>query len=179
VYAPGYTNGEDLDTGRVADIVGMGIEKSTVNLSPELLLRENSLAPGFPETRIPIKVQDLAAWTIPTFQVVDPEAETLGFYGGSREVALARKRVDGVNVWYCALPLRDPGVMREIFRQGGAHVYNQKNDVIHAGGSVLWLHTETGGIRTLTLRNGHQVALDVEPWTTVVLDAESGTFLMH
>lgn len=137
VYAPGYTDGETLSTDRVANAVGMHIEKSTVNFNPELLLREGSLGPGFPEMRIPIKVQDLAAWTLPTFQVLDGEAEPLGYYVGSREVAMARKKVNGAHVWFCALPLRQPSVMREIFRQGGAHIYNENNDVVHAGGYGL------------------------------------------
>lgn len=179
VYAPGYTDGETLSTERVAEMVGMGIEKSTVNFNPELLLREGSLCPGFPETRIPIKIQDLAAWTKPTFQVVDPEAETVGYYVGSREVAMARKEVGGVHVWYCGLPLRHPSVMREIFRQGGAHIYNEKNDVLHAGGPVVWVHTETGGARTLVLRNGKRLDLTLEPWSTVVMDAESGKMLLE
>ncbi|HIJ64741.1 MAG TPA: hypothetical protein HPP77_02215 [Candidatus Hydrogenedentes bacterium] len=176
VYAPGYTDGKTLSTARIGDIVGMRIGKSSVNLPPQLLLREDSLAKGFPETRVDASIRD--AWTIPTFQVVDPDAEVLGYYGGSREVALARKQVGETTVWYSALPLKNPLVLREIFRQGGAHIYNERNDALHAGGGVLWLHTETGGARMLKLRNGAQVSMDLPPWTTVILDADSGDYLL-
>jgi hypothetical protein len=176
VYAPGYVDGERLSTERVAETVGINIEKSTVNLPPQLLLREGSITPDFPETRVNARVQD--AWTAPTFQVVDPEAEVLGYYGGSVEVALARKEVNGATVWYSALPLKHPPLMREIFRQSGAHIYNEKNDVISAGGGVLWIHTETGGSRTLALRNGTHVELALDPWSTVILDGESGEILL-
>ena len=121
----------------------------------------------------------MAAWTIPTFQVLDGEAEPLGYYVGSREVAMARKKVNGADVWFCALLLRHPSVMREIFRRGGAHIYDERNDVLHAGGPVLWVHTETGGKRVLKLRNGKQVEMDLVPWSTVVLDADSGKPLMR
>ena len=177
VYAPGYVDGERLSTERVAETVGMAIEKSTVNLPPQLLLREGSVTPDFPETRVNARVQD--AWTAPTFQVVDPDAEILGYYGGSVEVALARKEVNGATVWYSALPLKHPPLMREIFRASGAHIYNEKNDVTSAGGGVLWIHTETGGQRTLTLRNGKQIEVDLDPWSTVIFDSETGEVLLR
>ena len=50
VYAPGYVDGERLSTDRVADTVGMKIEKSTVNLPPQLLLREGSITPDWATT---------------------------------------------------------------------------------------------------------------------------------
>ncbi len=177
VYAPGYVDGERLSVERVADTVGMAITKSTVNLPPQLLLREGSITPNFPETRINARVQD--AWTAPTFQVTDPEAKALGYYGGSVEVALARKEVNGAAVWYSALPLKHPPLMREIFRQSGAHIYNEKNDVVSAGGGVLWIHTETGGKRTLTLHNGKKVKINLAPWSTVILDSDTGKEILR
>ncbi|MBX7256491.1 MAG: hypothetical protein K1Y02_09035 [Candidatus Hydrogenedentes bacterium] len=176
VYAPGYTDGNSLSVERVSAITGFNVEKSTVNLPPQLLIRENVLAPGFPETRIDITIQD--AWTSPTFQIVDPQSETLGYYGGSREVALARKTVAGITVWYSALPLKNPALLRELFRQGGAHIYNDKNDVLHADSEVLWIHTETGGPRNLVLPNGALHTIVLEPWTTTVLDSKSGEVLL-
>ncbi len=176
VYAPGYTDGKSLSVERVAQIVGMNVRESSVNLPPQLLLREGSLCPGFPEKRINTIIQD--AWTAPTFQVVDPEAQPLGYYGGSREIAMARKDTGENTIWYCALPLRDPAIMREIFRQGGCHVYNENNDVLHAGGTVLWIHSETGGPRRIVLRNNKELRLELEPWSTVILDAETGERLL-
>ena len=176
VYAPGYTDGNTLDVNRISNIVGMTIEYSTVNLPPQLLLRENSLRSGFPEIRVNTVIQD--AWTEPTFQVVDPDAEPFGYYGGSREIALARKQVGSTPVWYCALPLRNPDVMRELFRQAGCHIYNEKNDPLHACGKVFWIHTETGGFREILLRNGRSVALELPPWSTSILNAETGDMLL-
>ncbi len=176
VYAPGYTDGKSLNADRVSEVTDIKIAKSTVNLPPQLLIRENSIASGFPEMRIDTTIQD--AWTMPTFQVVDGEAEVLGYYGGSREVALARKPVGGTTVWYSALPLKNPSLLREIYRQGAAHIYNEKNDVLHADSTILWLHTETGGRRELSLRNGKQVGVDLKPWSTVILDADSGESVM-
>lgn len=176
VYAPGYTDGTRLSVNRISAVVGIHIDYSTVNLPPQLLLRENSLCPGFPETRINTIIQD--AWTEPTFQVVDEQAEPLGYYGGSREVALARKTIENVDVWYCALPLRNASVMREIFRQGGCHIYNEKNDAMHASSKVFWIHTETGGRREIRLRNGQVITLNLPPWSTSIFDAETGTPLL-
>lgn len=178
VYAPGYTDGETLDAGRISDVVGMKTAKREQVLPPQLLLREGSLAPGFPETRIDSQIQD--AWTGPAFHVVDAAAESLGYYGGSRDVALARiKTGSGSTVWYAALPLKNPAVLREIFRSAGAHIYNEKNDAIHVGGGILGIHTETGGPRTLTLRNGRRLDVTLEPWSTVIYDPESGEELLR
>ncbi|HIJ64655.1 MAG TPA: hypothetical protein HPP77_01785 [Candidatus Hydrogenedentes bacterium] len=178
-YAPGYTDGNTLAPERVAEVVGIQIEKSELGFAPQLLIREGALAPDFPEIRLRVDIQDYWTWSKPLFRVVDPQAEVIGYYAGSREVAFARKRVGDATVWFCGLPLKEPRLLRTIFRASGAHIYNEKNDVLHAGGPVLCIHTETGGKRTITLRNGKRLDLDLEPWTTVILDAVSGEFLMR
>ena len=177
VYAPGYTDGNSLSVERVSAITGVKVERSSVNLPPQLLIRESALAPGLPEMRIDTVIQD--AWTSPTFQIVDPDCETLGYYGGSREVALARKTVAGTRVWYSALPLKNPVVLREIYRKSGAHIYNEKNDVLHADSEVLWIHSETGGQRSIVLSNGTRLDTTLAPWTTTVLDAKTGEKLLN
>lgn len=177
VYAPGYTDGNTLDTGRVSDVVGMNIARREEALPPQLLLREGSLAPGFPETRVDTQIQD--AWTGPVFRVEDESVEAFGYYGGSRDVALARKTLDsGAVTWYCALPLKNPAVMREIFRSAGAHIYSEKNDPLHIGGGILAIHTETGGPRRLSLPGGRVVEADLEPWSTTIYDLETGETLL-
>jgi len=177
VYAPGYTDGTKLSTERISEVVGMRIEKSSISLPPQLLLRAESMCKDFPEKRINVTVQD--AWVSPTFRVADPEADTIGYYGGSRDIALARKTVNGVTVWYSALPLKDPEFLRELFRQGNAHIYNERNDPFHASTSIAWIHSETGGKRTIHLRSGRALDLDLLPWSTVVFDAETGEHLLE
>jgi hypothetical protein len=177
VYAPGYTDGVGLQTQRISDIVGIRVEKTSIALPPQLLLRENSICPGFPETRINTTIQD--AWTTPLFHVFDTGAESLGYYGGSQEIALARKTDNGITVWYSALPLKNPALLREIFRQGGAHIYNEKNDAFHASTDIAWIHTETGGNRNIRLRNGRILSFDLAPWSTVVFDAQTGEILLN
>jgi hypothetical protein len=176
VYAPGYTDGETNSDARIADTTGMGVCRATIGLPCQLLIRKNALAPGFPETRINTDIRD--AWPGPTFRVEDPDAETLGYYGGSRQVALARKCLAGHTAWYCAMPLRGPSVMREIFRSAGCHVCNEADDVIYEGGGILCIHTETGGERRIALRNGSGLTVELPPWSTTVLDSETGRVLL-
>ena len=120
-----------------------------------------------------------AIWTAPTCQVVDPEAPPFGYYGASREIAMARKNTDKGTIWYCALPLRAPAVMREIFRQGGVHVYDENNEVLHAGGNVLWIHSENGDLRRIFLRNNKKLRRELEPWSTVIPAVETGGHLLQ
>jgi len=50
-------------------------------------------------------------------------------------------------------------LMRELFRQAGAHIYNEFNDVLIAGGGIVCVATKEkeGGHRVVHLRNGKKV----------------------
>ena len=103
----------------------------------------------------------------------------LGRYQGSDAVAVARKKQPDYTVVYAALPLRGPGMMRKLFREAGAHIYNDADDVVIAGGGIVCVATreDAGGPRTIHLRNGKQVELDMKPGTTVILDEHTGEIL--
>lgn len=176
VYAPGYVDGETLSTKRVGEVIGMDMEKSYVNLAPAMVVREGALGEGVPEIRTAVSITD--AWTEPTFKVVDAEAEALGYYHATRDVALARRKFKDHTSWFVGLPLKDPRLIREIFRAGGAHIYNEKNDVLFNGCGLLCLHTETGGPRTIRLRDGRELTFDLPPWSTWLVDLETGEVIL-
>ena len=115
----------------------------------------------------------------PLFEIDDAGVEVLGRYQGSDAVAVARKKQPDYTVVYAALPLRGPGMMRKLFREAGAHIYNDADDVVIAGGGIVCVATreDAGGPRTIHLRNGKQVELDMKPGTTVILDEHTGEIL--
>ena len=53
----------------------------------------------------------------PLFAVDDGAAVAVGVFPDSREVAAAKKELDGSTAWFFSLPPDDPGIFREICRQ--------------------------------------------------------------
>lgn len=82
------------------------------------------------------------------------------------------------NVWFSTAPVATAAGWREIFRAAGAHIYTESGDVIHAGGGVVLLHSKEGGARTLRLRSGRTLALDLPGVSSWVFDAGTGERLL-
>jgi hypothetical protein len=73
---------------------------------------------------------------------------------------------------------KQPEPFREIFKQAGAHIYGEGNDVFHQGGGLLMIHTKTGGPKNIVLKNGKKVSLNMEPETTVYLGCVTGNVVL-
>ncbi|MFO7958266.1 MAG: hypothetical protein R6X33_14360 [Candidatus Brocadiia bacterium] len=168
MHAPGYTDGVRLEPAWVSEVTAVELEKVKVTGSPEVMvdaeeLPETGFGPGRP--------------VAPLFAVRDGMAEPLGELQPGGHIGLARKELADSTVWYCSLPLRGPDLMREIFRQAGAHIYVDSGDVVHAGWGLLCIHTLKGGPRTLRLRNGDTAECVLPPRSTTLWDAETGELL--
>ena len=171
-YAPAYTDGTKLDVRRIGKITEMEVRPIKITTPPVMTILGNHYgleADGSPG-RVPVS---------PLFEIDDSGVEVLGRYQGSDAVAVARKKQPDYTVVYAALPLRGPGMMRKLFREAGAHIYNDADDVVIAGGGIVCVATreDAGGPRTIHLRNGKQVELDMKPGTTVILDEHTGEIL--
>ena len=169
LYVPGYCDGRRLSADYVSQTVGIVVEKTGLAGPPKIEVRTNGL-PAV-DFQIDRPVQPLLA-------VKDDAAASLGHYAGTRQVAFARKTLADGTAWFCGLPLRNPGLIREVFRQAGAHIYDEKDDVVYCGSGILCVHTETGGHRSLLLRNGKRMEVDLPPRSTTVLDSETGELLL-
>jgi hypothetical protein len=179
-YAPAYTDGDRLDIHRIGKITEMDVRSFRMDDTPPMVtvngrdygLLSSDLSTDGSTGRVPIS---------PLFAINDPQVEALGYYKDSQTVAVAQKKQAGYTVVYSALPLRDPDLMRRLFREAGAHIYNDDNDVIIAGGGIVCLATKegAGGKRTLRLRNGKEVELEMAPASPVILDAQTGNSLFH
>jgi hypothetical protein len=110
----------------------------------------------------------------PLFAVQDSDAVALGVIEGGDAVGLARKKLEQHTAWYASVPLRGHALLRYMLREAGAHIYSGGGDLIYAGSGILCVETAEGGPRTLHLRNGKQITLDLAANSTTVLDAESG-----
>jgi hypothetical protein len=176
-YAPAYTDGNRLDMERIRKITEMDVRSFRIDAPPVMTVGSRDyglLSAGLSTNGSPGRTP-----VNPLFAIDDPQVEVLGYYKDSPTVAVAQRKQAGYTVVYSALPLRDPDLMRRLFREAGAHIYNDENDVIIAGGGIVCIATkeDEGGTRTLRLRNGKDVTLEMAPASTVILDAETGNAL--
>jgi hypothetical protein len=77
-------------------------------------------------------------------------------------------------VWFATTPPATAGEWREIVRAGGAHIYVDGDDVVHAGGGVVLVHTKEGGARRIAFRGGRVMEVRLPAKSSWVWDAGSG-----
>jgi hypothetical protein len=81
-------------------------------------------------------------------------------------------------VKYSPDPITSPSEWRALFAGGGAHIYVEGDNVIHAGGGVVLVHTRDGGRCALKLKNGRALDLDLPPKSSLLFDAATGERLL-
>ena len=155
VYAPGYLgeSGESLDAMRA--LAGIRIAKEDVEARPQVLLEPGDplardLKPGAPLGA------DLTVW--PTFYADDPEARVAGRLVASARPGLVVKRLDGWTSVYSAAMQLPPGLLRNLARTAGVHVWLETDDALYTDGQILGLHAATEGQKTLRLPGRFQVS---------------------
>jgi hypothetical protein len=77
-------------------------------------------------------------------QIIDRKVTPLAVNDSTKEVMAAKKENKDHTVWYASYMFKQPEAFREIFKQAGAHIYGEGNDVFHAGTGLLMIHTKTG-----------------------------------
>ena len=164
IHAPGFSDGEAISDSFVSKTTGFKLTPTT----DTSLIRFHGC--GLPDTDY------LANRRLrPVYAVTDPAAESAGFFIGTNAVSAARKRdTDGNSEWFFAAAPSRPDILREVFRSAGAHIYNENCEPVVAGSGLVMLHTKDGGERKLLLRNGKQAVADLPPFTTWLVDAETG-----
>ena len=166
VYAPGYSDFRVNSVGFVEELTGFRLEKRA---QPGLAVRTDAGDYRLPD---PGESHRLDWVLIPG----DPE-EVHGRYLSTGEVAIASRETPTHTSWFFSLPPTRAQVFRHFFRKCGVHLYNEHDDALLEGSGLLVLHTKEGGLRTLTMRDGRRVELELEPAETVVLDSATGMIL--
>jgi hypothetical protein len=171
-YAPAYTEGAKLDVQRISEITEMEVRPIEIATPPVVTFKDKDYgleADGSPG-RVPVT---------PLFEIIDKNVVVLGQYKGSDAIAVAMKKQTGYTIVYAALPLRNPDLMHELFREAGAHIYNDANDVVIAGGGIVCVATKAneGGHRMIRLRNGKKVELEMKSGSTVILNDQTGEII--
>lgn len=156
VYAPGYlgTGGESLDGMR--ELVGIRIAKEDREIRPQLLLETGEpLARGM-KPGSPLGPTNLKVW--PLFYADDPEARIAGRLVDNGRPGLAVKRLDGWMSVYCAAMQLPPGLVRNLARTAGVHVWLDTDDALYTDGQTVGLHAATDGTKSLRLPGRFRVS---------------------
>jgi hypothetical protein len=166
--AAGFIDGT---TASVDGISGLtGIDVAAVKTSPASVVVQYAGAPactfGFKRAIEPL------------FAVQDSAATVLGKLQGSDHAGLARKRLANHTAWYSSVPMTNANLLRYLLREAGAHIYDDRGDVIYAGNGMLMVHSAAGGPRTFTLRNGRRIEAKLPGPCTWVFDSETGEKLL-
>jgi hypothetical protein len=165
LYAPGYSNEKVLDEKFVEEVTGMKLGRSN-NQSTSIININSDILAGSPINVFNRKVD-------PLFFVEDADAKPLGLFQDNK-VGFSRKALKKSTSWYMSLPSADSAVWRYIFREAKAHIYSDKGDVIYGGSGLVAVHTNAGGDRVITLKNGIQKDISLPPYSTILLDSETG-----
>ena len=161
MYAPGAWGATSPARG-IGQLTGLRVARVAGHVEPAIRFSEaGALTAGlrgkrYRYTPAPVwmeRVADLPApdRLRPAFRVTDAHAETLAWWGGTQQVALARKDQPWGTSVYCALPLLPAQLMRNLLRAAGGHIYSPSRDVWLANRSLLAVHTRRGGHRLIRL----------------------------
>lgn len=97
----------------------------------------------------------------------------------SSAVIIGRQQFEHYTSLIATVPLQSSELFRSLLQTAGCHIYTQSNDFTFANGSFLLLHTATGGERTIVLKNGKIIKLELERAETLLLDSTTGQILVH
>ena len=164
-YLPGYTDGTKNDFGFVKDVTGFELKKVVCNDKWTIQVKN----PDFSyQMEGPIN---------PLVVINDSKAEVLSEFDGGKGVAMARKSLKDAKIVYSTVPINGTAVFRELFREAGCHIYNETADFTYANSGMIMIHTKDGGKRTIHLKNGKILNIDIPPFSTWLMDAENGTVI--
>ncbi len=162
-YAPGYLGPHGASLPAMAALSGIRIAKDDAEGRPQLLLEPNDpLARGLaPQT--PVGAKDLTV--APRFYAEDPAAHIAGRLVGSRQAGLVVKPMDGWTSIYSAAMQLPAGLMRNIARSAGVHVWLETDDALYLDDQFAGIHAATAGVKRLHLPDDRRVfdAISGEP----------------
>lgn len=156
IYAPGFVSDEGLAVEQCEDVTGIGLRLTERQWGAHILISnfEHPITHALPTSTFWGTEMRLG----PLFTVDDPEAVTLGtvvINQGRCEPGFVIRQGDGANgPWtsaYSAAPGPPPGVLRELARHAGVHIYSDSEDVLYADAHYVALHTVRSEQKTIHL----------------------------
>jgi hypothetical protein len=147
LYAPGLID-DAIDAAGVSDLIEM-----TVRYAPgPAKIEIEATNADHPITRtLAGKIVADSPGDVPALWVDDQAATALGRLRGTDRVGLAIRKFDDWTSIYVTAPSPTPGLLREIARFAGAHVWHEADDVLYVDRLFLALHTRAAGAKRIAL----------------------------
>ena len=159
LYAQGYCDGKTLAVENLSDTVGIKLKRSEG--AEELIGRGllDGVSVGIPKDSLK-----------PFFAVDDEDAIPLGVTGNGEICAAMKKYDDGTVDCWIATPKLTRELIEPMIKASGAHIWCGSGDPILACGGFAAINSPAGGHRGITLPDGKMVELELEPFTTEVIE---------
>ena len=104
------------------------------------------------DPRDPGLQRDLPGFRVsPRFYSDDAEAKVLGKLAGIDKPGLVVKKQPGWTSVYSSAPILPAGLLRNIARAAGCHIYSDAGDIVYANRNILCVYAPGGGTRTIHL----------------------------
>jgi len=151
LYAPGFVD-EDLSVEHCADLTDIRLRLTARQWGANIYISnfEHPITRNLPTSTFWGTDMRLG----PLFTVDDPEAITLGTVvinqGRCEPGFVVKEHEDWASV-YSAAPNIPPGVLKELARYAGVHIYCESEDVLYADRAYVALHTVRAGVKTIRL----------------------------
>jgi len=151
VYAPGFV-GEDLSVEHCHDLTGIRLRMTARQWGAHVFISDFTHAITAPLPASTFWGTDMRLG--PLFTVDDANARTLGtvvINQGRCEPGFVLREEEGWASLYSAAPNLPAGVLREVARYAGVHVYCDTEDVLYADRNYVALHTVRAEHKTVHL----------------------------
>jgi len=166
-YMPGITDGKTLNTSFVAQLTGMKVQLYKSTEKPKVMLTQ------------PVDSFEMEGAVDPMLVITDPQAQEFGLLKNSQKDIAAKKMFKNYTSIYSTLPLHGIAVYRKLLQDAGCHVYNNSGEFLYANSGLILLHTKDGGERTIHLKNGKDIQIELPPKSTWLLDASTGEIIIN
>ncbi len=165
MYASGLINPDadkKLSYKNMEDLTGIKFRQENKSENPLFSINQNDKTKyadhyktfGDLDRHIHINAIHVPDWEIgnyepsivaPYFAVCDEEAEVLGNYKETGEVALAYKKADGYHSFWCGSKVVGAEIIRSIAKWSGCHIWNWQDEVLFQNTKYVTIHgTSTG-----------------------------------
>lgn len=171
IYAPGYSNEKSLSKNFIEEVTQIKMQELTLSDAVTIEM-DSAITPN----------NNFNVWNNainPLFIANDDKAIVLGKINGSSNAGFVKKQLTNHTSWFASIPMADVALWKYIFKQSGAHIYDDAGDVLYSGNGVLTIHTGKGGQRTIHLKNGKNILLNLPQNSTVVLNALTGEIIFE
>ncbi|NJK85808.1 MAG: hypothetical protein HC906_07400 [Bacteroidales bacterium] len=163
---PGFTDGSKLDFRFVSQLTGIEVQPFKMNSIPKVVVDQ------------PVDTFEFEGPVNPMLTIHDKKARVIGKLESGQAI-IGVKQFNGYSSIYSGLPLHGTDVYRKLLNDAGCHVYNDDGEFLYSGSGLILLHTKSGGNRTIHLRNGKKVELNLPSRSTWILDANTGEILLR